>query len=317
MPLQLFLNDLSAPSSVVTRSRSINYLKGLVATVRAARTIDGGLILNCEQPLNSLALGHGVTIASIRNDGECVEESQYLKTLNDRAPFGRVFADVGEQDLGRCEYKIPDSAAVAGGEAASALGLAHMLRGLAVSIPSAVLWSLRDIKLELYEIDDGGEIRKSIVSARNASIAADVGAHENDIRQDLRPSFRNGRDMWSVRDVLFPNLVFIPRTKSQIEGILAGDPLLDQVWIKLSGINNAMAVWRATGSAHPMFPFNVRPESQSRMGYVQFKDAAGVVRAFSDHADLAPIEGRVHFIVAPEPHRHALIGHVGRKLGIG
>jgi len=317
MPLQLFLNDLSTPGGIVARAQSIGYLKGLIATVRAAGTIDSRLILNCEQPLNNLELGSGLTIASIRNDGECVEERQYLKTLNNRAPLGRILAEVNGPDPQGFEYKLPANAAVAGGANASALGLAHLLKGLGISIPSAPMWKLRDVELELHELDEDGELNQQSVFARNASEAADINAHENSLRNDLRPPFRNGRELWAARDALFPNLVFIPRTKAQIEDILAGDPLLEQVWIKLSGIDQAIAVWRDTNAAHPMFPFNVRPESRSRMGYVQFKDIEGVDRTFSDHTDLAPIEGRVHFIVTPEPHRHALIGHVGRKLGIG
>lgn len=317
MPLQLFLNDLSAPVGGVPRAESIAYLKAMIKTIRAARSIDDRLILNCDQPLNELVLGPGLTIATIRNDGECVEESQYLKTLNNRAPLGRVLAEADGPDHEGFEYRMPAAAPISAGSPAKALGLAHLLKGLGVSLASDALWQSRELALDLLELDANGDIAESSVIARNASAAEDVAAHEAGLRDDLRPPIRNGADLWTHRVELLPNLEFIPRTRVQIEGILTGDPLLDQVWIKLSGLDQAIATWRVAQTAHPMFPFNVRPESRRRMHLVRFNDADGVERTFSDHTDLAPIEGRVHFIVESEPHRHALVGHVGRKLGIG
>jgi hypothetical protein len=317
MPLQLYLNDLSAPVLAVPRPQSIAYLRRLVATVRAARAIDDRLILNCEHPLNELPLGKATTVASIRNDGECVEESQYLKTLNNRAPLSQVLAEAGSLDPHGFEYRIPADASAAGGSAAKALGLAHLLKGLGISLPSDDLWQLRNIALDLLELDQNGDVSHRGVIARNASDVNDILAHETSLREDLRPCFRDGKELWALKEELLPNLVFIPRTRAQIEAILFGVPLLEQVWIKLSGIDRAIATWGVAKTPYPTFPFNVRPESQNRMALVRFRDAQGVERTFSEHADLAPIEGRIHFIVETEPQRRALIGHVGRKLGIG
>ena len=215
------------------------------------------------------------------------------------------------------EYKLPAAAPICASLVAPALGLAHMLDGLGLSFPSHDFWRTQEIGLDLFEMDDKGVVTSRAVAARNACAVGDVDAHEATLREILRPRFRNGCELWAHRAELFPNLVFIPRTRTQIECILAGDPLLDQAWTKLSGIDKAIAAWGTTRSAYPLFPFNVRPESKSRMGLVEFNDANGILRIFSDHADLAPIEGRIHFIVELEPRRRALIGHVGRKLGIG
>ena len=317
MVLQLFLNDLSSPMSLEGRQQSISYLRGLVLTVRAARVIDDHLILNCANPVNEMVLGAGATIASIRNDGDCVEEAQYLKTLNNRAPLSASLAEVGGADPNLFEYKIPVEAPISPGAPATALGLSHMLKGLGISLPTHDLWRAATVDLDLDELDQQGDISARLVIARNASNVKAVQGHEESLRADLRPPFRTGKELWALKGDLFANLVFIPRTRSQIEAILAGDPLLDQVWIKLSGLDKAIATWRVAQTAYPMFPFNVRPESSRRMVLVIFNDAAGIKRTFSDHADLAPIEGRVHFIVESKPHRHALIGHIGRKLGIG
>lgn len=317
MPLQLFLNDLSAPIADVSRAQSIAYLKGLIETVRAARRIDDRLVLNCDQPLNDLALGTDRTIASVRNDGECVEESQYLKTLNNRAPLSRVLSEAGGPDPVTFEYRMPATSPCSAGSPAKALGLAHLLKGLGVSLASDELWRSREVALDLLELDANGDIAETAILVRNASTAADIAAHEASLRDHLRPPIRNGSYLWTNRAELLPNLEFIPRTREQIEAILAGDPLLDHVWAKLAGLDQAIATWGIAQTPYPMFPFNVRPESRRRMHLVRFNDANGIERTFSDHADIAPIEGRVHFIVESEPRRHALIGHVGRKLGIG
>lgn len=317
MPLQLFLNSLSTPTVNVHREQAIGYLKGLVSTTRAARTVDSTSVLNCEEPLNALALGGGFTVASLRNGGECVDEALFLKTLSNRAPLSHVIGEANTLDPDGFEYRIAPATPNFGGTVVNALGLAHGLKGLAISLPTDALWCKRKIPLELSELLDDGSIRPTPVDARNATTPDDVLFHEPSLQGDLRPPVHNGADLWAQRAVLFPYLEFIPRTRGQIEGILVGDPLLDQLWIKLDGISRALADWSRSEGPHPIFPFNVRPESRSRMGLTWFNDAAGVSRSFSDHADLAPTEARLHFIVLAEPRRHALIGHVGRKLGIG
>ncbi|QOV93437.1 hypothetical protein [Novosphingobium sp. ES2-1] len=317
MPLQLFLNGLSTPSGAVHREQAIRYLLLLVQTARAAKAIDDQVILNCDEPLNGLSLGGGFTVAALRNAGEFVEESQYLKALNNRAPFAVAIDAAPGVEPHAFDYRMSATAPILASEPAVALGLAHRLKGLGLSLPSHDLWKSRMIPLELAELSDAGDITEEVVEARNAASADDVEFHEDSLRADLRPPVASGADIWQHRAELFPSLDFIPRTRQQIEGILPGDPMLEQLWIKLSGINKAVADWAANLVGHPIFPFNVRPESTSRKGYAKFRDADNVERTFSDHCDLAPTEGRIHFLLMTEPKKHALVGHVGRKLGIG
>jgi len=317
MPLQLFLNGLSTPAGAVHREQAIEYLVGLVRTARAAKVIDDQAILNCEEPLNGFSLGGDFSIAALRNAGEFAEESQYLKALNNRAPFNQVLEEAPDVDPNAFEYRISAGTATWGGAVANALGLAHRLKGLGLSLPSHEAWQSRMIALDLLELAQDGDTVQSQVEARNACVPADLEFHEVSIRTDLRPPFANGADIWAHRAELFPSLTFIPRTRQQIEGILPGDPMLEQLWIKLAGMNQAVADWASGAVPHPVFPFNVRPESTSRKKYVKFNDADDVERTFSDHCDLAPTEGRIHFLLMTEPKKHGLVGHVGRKLGIG
>ena len=319
MPLQLFINELSAPNERLARAVATAHLQRLVSTVREAHRIDPALVLNSDVPLVNFPLGAGATIASIRNGGECVEESLYLKTVNNRAPWTLVATEVaGDRvDPDLHEYRIRACAPLRPGEIAIALGFANLFDGLSVSLATHDFWLERSIGLDLLTIDAAGEVVIRQVAARNADSPAAIEHHTAELRALLKPTIANGAELWERRAELLPNLVFIPRTKSQLQGILSGDPMLEQAWIKLSGIDQAIEAWKVTESSYPMFPFNVRPESTSRRGLAEFEDDKGKKRIFSDHCDLAPTEARIHFIVEPMPQRHALIGHIGRKLGIG
>lgn len=317
MPLQLFLNELSVPTGQVARAISVSHLRQLVATVREARKIDRALILNCHVPLANFPLCEGETIASVRNDGDCVEESLYLKTVNNRAPLVFDAPEPGGNDPDLCEYSLRSTAPLRAMEAALGLGFAHFFDGLSVSLASNDYWCVRSVELDLAKIDMDSEIVTAQVEARNADSVAGITYHEAALRAILAPTVASGAELWARRDELLANLKFIPRTRAQIEGILAGDPMLDQAWIKLSGIDQAISAWKVAKGPYPMFPFSVRPESKSRQKLVKFNDAEGYERTFSDHCDLAPTEGRIHFIVESEPEPHVLVGHVGRKLGIG
>lgn len=317
MPLQLFLNELSVPNERLAREVSVGHLKRLVATVREARRLDASSILNSEESLVNFPLCKEVTIASIRNDGECVEESLYLKTVNSRAPLRLAAADAEDRDPSLSEYKMRPDAPVRADEISLGLGHAHLFDGLGLSLGSHYFWDEPSIALSLAKLDSDGEVINELVAARNANSPAAVAHHAEALRALLAPAIADGAELWERRVELLPNLVFIPRTRSQLEGILIGDPMLQQAWIKLSGIDRAIEGWKIIKGPYPMFPFNVRPESKTRRGLAEFEDVEGRKRIFSDHCDLAPTEGRIHFIVESCPRRHALIGHVGRKLGIG
>ncbi len=317
MPLQVFLNELSVPNERLARAVCIGHLRQMVATIRRARQIDSALILNSDVPLSSFPLCDSITIAEIRNDSECVEESLYLKTLNNRAPLNLAAAEADKLTSDQYEYRLTPAAPVGAGEVAWALGFSHLLNGLGLSLASHDFWLGRSVELDLATLDTAGEIVMSRVTARNANSPDAVAHHANTLRALLVPVIRHGAELWERRAELLPNLVFIPRTRAQLEVLLHGDPMLHQAWIKLSGIDQAIQIWKIAGGPYPMFPFNVRPESNSRRTLVEFRDAEGNSRSFSDHCDLAPTEGRIHFIVETEPQPHALIGHVGRKLGIG
>lgn len=317
MPLQIFLNDLSSNQDALPHATAVSYLKVLVATTRSVRQIDPAVVLNSNTPIGLLSLGIGTTVAMIRNSGHCVEENLFLKTLQDRSPLVQSLVDLNGPDPGEFEYKIQMAAPIKAGVRAEALGLAHLLNGLALSLPSHAYWENAAISLDRTQLTLDGDLISTEVSARNACYPAQVRTHEDALRELNRPTFRDGSELWRIRSDLLPNLRFISRTRAQLEGILEGDPVLDSIWLKLQGLDQAISDWQRTGSAHPIFPFNTRPESRTRLPLVEFTDDNGVVRQFSQHVYFSPGEGRLHFDLEINPVRHAIVGHIGRKLGIG
>ncbi|MDH4745605.1 hypothetical protein OMP43_16395 [Sphingomonas sp. CBMAI 2297] len=83
------------------------------------------------------------------------------KTLNNRAPLSRVLAEADGLDPGGLEYRMPAAAPISVGSPAKALGLAHLLKGLGVSLASDALWQSRELALDLLELDANGDIAES------------------------------------------------------------------------------------------------------------------------------------------------------------
>src|SRR5579863_1415520 len=188
MPLQLFLNELSSPNTNLSRAESVGHLQNLVATVRHARNIDRACVLNSEVPLSNFRLSAGETISSVRNQGECVEESLFLKTINNRAPMKLAAPEAGQIDPDLCEYRIQQSAPVCGGQVALGLGFAHLLAGLGLSLASHELWLERLIELDLTTLDVDGEVASAEVTARNADCPAAIDHHAQALRALLAPT---------------------------------------------------------------------------------------------------------------------------------
>lgn len=317
MPLQLFLNDLSSSPDTLSHQVSVQYLKELVATTRQAREIAMDIVLNCSTPINTFPICANVTIATVRNAGDCVDESLFLKTLVSRSPLTQALPVAQLGQLADLDYHIVPHAPICSEKKAEALGLAHMCGGLGISIPSHEFWMNAAIPLNRLTLEGDGELRSEEVVARNASCRDHIVQQEEVLREITRPRFLSGRQLWADRAQFFPNLKFLQRTRQQLEAILPGDPMLNSVGEKLVAIDRAIDLWRQTGSPQNVFPFSVRHESKSRMHLTLFNDETGTPRYFSLHADFTPGEGRLHFILESEPVRCAIVGHIGRKLGIG
>ncbi len=317
MALQIFFNDLSSRDAPAGRPAAVARLKAMTQVVRQANQDFRQLVFNGEDRLDDLNLGGDIFFAAVRNDPDCHDETVFLKTVVDRSPFaasiGALEGEVGEP----FEYHLEPTAPVHPGAPAAGLGLSHRYTGLALSLDSHEFWRQARVTLDRTWLDEAGTLQGEKVEALNASAPEHLAAHAAPLRAALAPVVETGAALWEQRQALFPNLRFIPRTRQQLEALQAGDPVLTNVADALAGLDEAIGRWAQTGSAHPEYAFSVTPESNRRVALTAFNDQDGVERLFSDHRRFGPIEGRIHFILETQPTRHALIGHVGRKLGIG
>lgn len=319
MAIEVFLNDLSLPTGRVTFEAACGHLKSIVASLRALKKINGEVVLNSDIGLNAISLGEGYTIAALRNNQTCVEEGLFLKRLQDRSPFDRVIEAIGEQDFTLTEFRIPDGSAFAG-RTAKALGYSWALDGIGFSFDTHAEWQVTPVRLIRHEIDpETGDFSELPIDVRNLNAAVGLAPFEEFLRQPPPPAVVDGTDLWMRRAELFPNLLFLPRVQGQIETLLAGDRVLAAAVRRLGDIDASIADWATDGTAVPRWRCYMRPESETRIkkGLVDFAGSDGVTETYSDHADFGPAEGRIHIILKTYPTRHAVVGHVGRKLGIG
>lgn len=317
--LQLFLNDRSFGEVECDKVSAIARLKQFVLALKTVASHHKNFVLNGPYPLSELHFAPNWPLTILRNDSECHTERVYLKTIAARAPFKKAVVELGGAPQEGIEYRLTNNAAVCAGETAVGLGLTHQFDGLALSVASHPYWDEPFITLRRLEMDEAADIRESAVEARNCTTVEVVAYHRNALADASAALIPTGKALWAQRTEIFPHLVFVPRTREQIELFEAGDEVFTSVVERLVGLNNAIAIWKETGSDHPAYPFEVRPESKTRKrkGLCDFNDANGTLRSFSDHLAFTPGAGRIHFILETEPVRHALIGHVGKKNGIG
>lgn len=316
MPLRLFVNELSFPTEDCLLSDAKARLAALVAVFRAVFAIDRATRIDAAVPLSQLSVGMNWSIAQLRNLPECKDAGLLLQRLHDRSPFAHARAEQEDQVAGGPEYRMPVTAAVKPNETAVGLGFAHSFNGMAVSLATHPAWSATTIELVREAMDADLQISTGNVSARNAADADGIEHHVNHLHSLARPQVASGAEIWARRAELFRNLGFAPRTRRQLEDLQHGDPLVEVVLEMLVKLDGAIEIWRETGSEKPPWPYWVRREPAGREDLTRFEDDQGRMHLFSLHADYAPGENRLHLLLVDRPVRHALIGHIGRKLGI-
>jgi hypothetical protein len=276
-------------------------------------------VINADRPFAELALGRNHPLAALRNEPAAADERIYLKTVVDRSPWTAALETLPADAAGGADYRMPPSAPTQAGAQAPALGLAHDLDGLAISLPTHVHWEAPTVAIVRTTLNLELEVLSERLDAPNASTPAHVHEQAARLKAKARPTVSDGAELWARRAQLLPNLKFVPTVRKQIEDLARGDPNLDGAFERLTELDRSVGEWKEQRTGHPIYPFHVSPESRSRLdeGLADIKDGEGYTRTFSDHARYGPDENRIHFILETEPERYALIGHVGRKLGIG
>jgi len=308
-----FLNEASVEADI-SLDAAQDRVRQFVRVLREVRAETRALSITSEIPISAIRFSHDISFAQLRNSG-LETESLFIKSLANRAPFRSGAEEIGAPDPAEFEFSYADAASSTRREVIG-LGLAFNHDTVAFSFDDP-FWRRPSVDLVRTHIEDD-ELTSSNVVARNICTDDDVNCHRRFLSGWATAQRESGIALWQDRKVLFPHLTFIPRVEAQLCALKAGDPHFFAVRQRLQQIETAMANWNPKIDAAPVFGTKMRPESDSRVkeGLVDFRDEKGVMRTFSLHCDYTPGANRIHLITSAEP-KFALIGHIGRKLGIG
>ncbi|GGT18627.1 hypothetical protein GCM10010207_17070 [Streptomyces atratus] len=305
MPL-LFLNEKSC-ATTCDPDRADAAMADLVDAVRAvAKEHPGDTSLVSEVELKSLEIAEGYPIgkwigASPKNHVRW----QRLLSLRNRSPVRSVYP-APDAD-GNLEYRHE-------GEEALALGAAHFMDGIAVSLPVAHEWQTPAVSVErseLVELDDGSlEFERDCVDVRHISAPPHVDEHLGWIRESSLARAATGRQIWERKADLYPSLQFLPRTEAQLSD-------LDPRWVVpvrrcLERLDAAAAAWDPATMHEPEWQSKVTPEGETRKRVCRFEDD-GEWETFHLHARFTPGAGRIHLRPIGEEGK-IRIAHVGGKI---
>lgn len=307
MRVLLFLNELSCASDAGPAAVD-DGMTEFVGLLRHVRGLREQTALVTEASLRDLEPAKGYYVQQwIGRRPRNKDEWRYIQSTRNISPV-RAVLPMGATD--GVDYLHQ-------GRAAEALGGAHLLDGLAVSLPLEQIWRESWITAERHQLvegDDGDvQLDEDEVDVRHAWCRGEVGCHEEWITSAGLAGLVSGAELWEARTDFFPHLRFLPQVERQLAE-------LDIGWLRgardeLLRLEEAIAEWDPAQCREPSWRSHVTPESQTRKHLCEFEDLDGVVRTFSLHARFTPGAGRLHFRLVPA-ERAATVAHIGRKLGV-
>lgn len=306
MAVLLFLNELScsAPQPKAQVDEAMERFARLLTHISAWRR-DTSLISGVK--LKELELVPGYYLAEWAGQPRHIDFWRAIRRMQNRAPFSSVLPPGAGQGV---DYLWR-------GHVAQALGAAHLLDGLLVSLLLDDRWAapwIHASRTELAENPDGEVvILQESVRVRHAAALEHAEIHEAWVRKAGIPDLRHGTQIWAARGDLFPNLLFLPRVEDQLRSLRL-DWVVPAAY-ELRRLDDALADWDPQLRREPMWRSKVTPESQTRKELCAFTDFDGVERTFDLHGRFTPGAGRIYFRLLLKPRR-AHIAHIGLKLGI-
>ena len=185
---------------------------------------------------------------------------------------------------------------------------------LAISLTKDDEWKNSPIHLLLYKGcgDDKKTMERSILNLYSYCNARNLlTLFSQDRLNNIDPV-----DLWNDKHVLFPNLVFAPRVKSDFRRI---GPLVFRSAVgRLVELNRAAADWAFGGGPAPRYLSKVTGESVRTMQQYgherEFLSAAGTHEIFEMHARLA--DGHRLHLRELYSSKQIEVGYIGRHLSI-
>jgi hypothetical protein len=184
----LCLNELSCVSDL-DRQRINDSMADFVELLRQCRRWRQNVSVT-QVPLTTLEIGPGYPVRAWAADGRNRDRWLFIRTLQNRAPFSAVFSG---DTLDQVEYQID-------GARADGVGTAHLVDGLAVSLPVSPPWDRAWVRADrtLVQEDEDGEIElvKDGVEVRHASRPLNLLDHEQWAKSSGVERLRTGMALW-------------------------------------------------------------------------------------------------------------------------
>jgi len=310
MAKELILNELSLLQLATGIYSSRERMKALVDTILEAVRAGALRSLRSPGPIDATLLTQGYSIAQWRNDPQVDREQRsYFRTLQTKSPY------LSEADGAALLDKHSRSEFRFRGQTATGLGTALLLDALSLSLTSDLCWDLDRVLLHCSYLDEDADLTEEPEEVRHASRPFHIAAHADWLSGRDIP-IRDGLDLWSRRETLFPSLVFCSTVEAQLASLDGGHPLLGQIGKRLELLERFFKGWAEGGFDPARLPMKVTPDSAATLERFAADRLVlcpdGEWRLFSWHARMTPGAWRLYF----EPDaasRRAFIGYVGKK----
>jgi len=304
MATLLCLNELSC-RTVLPVDQVDRAMRDFVGALKHARQVRAATALISPERLPAVELAAGYPMAKWANDARNRDLWRLVRAMQQRAPF--TFDQlVPPEDGGDLEY-------LHNGRVARGLGVAHLVEGLAVSLPTEPDWSADRVRMTRNTLVDDGEIVEDEVDVPHASSPGHMRVHESWLGREGLAAIGTGAALWEARAEYFPSLSFLPRVEEQLRHLSAD--WVTPVRNRLAELQEGASGWEPATEPHPLWRSKVTPEAEQRKQLCGFVDLDGQTRLFDLHARFTPRHGRLHFRLLRDSGT-IRIAYIGTKLGV-
>jgi hypothetical protein len=301
----MFFNELPC-SEPHPRERVDTAMEVFVRLLNRVSRLRNDAVLVSGAHLKDTELAPGYYFADWAHQPRHVDLARAIRSLRQRAPFSDTLPHGAGDGV---DYFWE-------GHPAQALGAAHLLEGLLVSVLVDDRWDVSWVHADrqiLVENDDGeADVRAADpVDVRHAATPEHLEPHEDWIKQYGLPNLRHGDEIWDIREALYPSLQFLPNVQRRLHDLTW--EWVVPVALELRRIDDAIADWNPQIQPLPIWRSLVTPEHEMRKQLCRFTDIDGKERVFDWHGRFTPGKGRIHFRLIAE-ERKARIAYIGSKL---
>lgn len=193
MSLEMILNECSIVHAENIPTAQA-WMMQLIDTIRSAKKL-GISILRTKTDLNTAQIAPDYSIAQWRNDHNVDREVQrFFRSLQTKSPF---IDELTESDL---QEQNSSSEFFHNGSSVLGLGIAHLLDGLAISLPSSPQWEMAHIHIQRDFLDlETAEINSEAIEIHHASHPNHLTVHKTWIDELTRFT------LWHTEDDLLPS----------------------------------------------------------------------------------------------------------------